>query len=89
MIAPLSTITNWQREFEAWSDFNIIVYHGRYERSTMLFILCCCHCCCCCLLVYCYLFNSLLIKINIGKRTGHSDLLLNNLKTEDILYSTS
>lgn len=28
VIAPLSTIANWQREFESWSDINAIVYHG-------------------------------------------------------------
>jgi chromodomain-helicase-DNA-binding protein 7 len=28
VIAPLSTIPNWQREFEAWTDLNVIVYHG-------------------------------------------------------------
>jgi SNF2 family DNA or RNA helicase len=29
IIAPLSTIPNWQREFETWTDINVIVYHGR------------------------------------------------------------
>lgn len=29
VIAPLSTIANWQREFESWSDLNVIIYHGR------------------------------------------------------------
>ena len=28
VIAPLSTIPNWQREFEAWTDMNVIIYHG-------------------------------------------------------------
>ncbi|XP_047133155.1 chromodomain-helicase-DNA-binding protein 8 isoform X1 [Hydra vulgaris] len=28
VIAPLSTIVNWQREFEEWTDINAIVYHG-------------------------------------------------------------
>eukprot|EP00794_Sanderia_malayensis_P019257 gene19257-21185_t len=28
VIAPLSTIVHWQREFEAWTDINAIVYHG-------------------------------------------------------------
>ena len=28
VIAPLSTIANWQREFETWTDINAIVYHG-------------------------------------------------------------
>lgn len=30
VIAPLSTIGNWQREFETWTDLNVITYHGRY-----------------------------------------------------------
>ena len=30
VIAPLSTIPNWQREFEAWTDLNVVVYHGSY-----------------------------------------------------------
>ena len=29
VIAPLSTISNWQREFETWSEINCVVYHGR------------------------------------------------------------
>ena len=29
VIAPLSTIHNWQREFENWTDLNVVVYHGR------------------------------------------------------------
>ncbi|XP_032220278.1 chromodomain-helicase-DNA-binding protein 8 isoform X2 [Nematostella vectensis] len=28
VIAPLSTISNWQREFESWNDINAVVYHG-------------------------------------------------------------
>ena len=33
VIAPLSTIANWQREFESWSDFNVVIYHGSiYSR---------------------------------------------------------
>ncbi|KAK3733995.1 hypothetical protein QZH41_009861 [Actinostola sp. cb2023] len=28
VIAPLSTISNWQREYETWSDMNVVVYHG-------------------------------------------------------------
>lgn len=33
VIAPLSTIGNWQREAESWTDFNVIVYHGgAYSR---------------------------------------------------------
>lgn len=29
VIVPLSTIGNWQREFETWTDLNVITYHGR------------------------------------------------------------
>ncbi len=36
MIAPLSTIPNWQREFELWSDMNVIVYHGSQTSRNML-----------------------------------------------------
>lgn len=28
VVAPLSTIANWQREFEMWTDINTITYHG-------------------------------------------------------------
>ena len=28
VIAPLSTIGNWIREFDTWTDLNVIVYHG-------------------------------------------------------------
>lgn len=36
VIAPLSTIPNWQREFELWSDMNVIVYHGSQISRNML-----------------------------------------------------
>ncbi len=36
VIAPLSTIPNWQREFETWTNLNIIVYHGSNPSRTML-----------------------------------------------------
>ena len=29
IIVPLSTIGNWQREFETWTDLNVVTYHGR------------------------------------------------------------
>ena len=29
IIAPLSTVPNWEREVKAWTDMNVIVYHGR------------------------------------------------------------
>ena len=28
VIAPLSTLGNWQREFELWTDMNVVMYHG-------------------------------------------------------------
>jgi len=28
IVAPLSTLGHWQRELRAWSDMNVIVYHG-------------------------------------------------------------
>lgn len=36
VIAPLSTIPNWQREFESWTDLNVIVYHGSATSRQML-----------------------------------------------------
>lgn len=30
IIVPLSTIGNWQREFETWTDLNVVTYHGTY-----------------------------------------------------------
>eukprot|EP00123_Amoebidium_parasiticum_P014609 comp22573_c4_seq2/m.34455 comp22573_c4_seq2/g.34455 ORF comp22573_c4_seq2/g.34455 comp22573_c4_seq2/m.34455 type:complete len:1193 (-) comp22573_c4_seq2:174-3752(-) len=28
VIAPLSTIPHWKREFEGWTDMNVLIYHG-------------------------------------------------------------
>ncbi|KAM8787199.1 chromodomain-helicase-DNA-binding protein 7 isoform 3-T3 [Rhynchonycteris naso] len=28
VIAPLSTIPNWEREFHTWTELNVVVYHG-------------------------------------------------------------
>jgi chromodomain-helicase-DNA-binding protein 7 len=36
VVAPLSTIPNWQREFEAWTDMNVVVYHGSSASRNML-----------------------------------------------------
>ncbi|XP_031342134.1 chromodomain-helicase-DNA-binding protein 7 isoform X2 [Photinus pyralis] len=36
IIAPLSTIPNWQREIEAWTELNVIVYHGSSASRNML-----------------------------------------------------
>jgi chromodomain-helicase-DNA-binding protein 7 len=36
VIAPLSTIGNWQREFETWTDLNVITYHGSAASRNMI-----------------------------------------------------
>uniref|UniRef100_A0A672KXS9 Chromodomain-helicase-DNA-binding protein 8-like n=1 Tax=Sinocyclocheilus grahami TaxID=75366 RepID=A0A672KXS9_SINGR len=36
IIAPLSTITNWEREFSSWTDMNAIVYHGSLASRQMI-----------------------------------------------------
>ncbi|XP_035376799.1 chromodomain-helicase-DNA-binding protein 9 isoform X3 [Electrophorus electricus] len=36
IIAPLSTITNWEREFRTWTHLNVIVYHGSVLSRQML-----------------------------------------------------
>lgn len=28
IVVPLSTLHNWEREFETWTDMNAVVYHG-------------------------------------------------------------
>ena len=36
IIAPLSTIPHWQREFSGWTDLNTIVYHGSAEDREVI-----------------------------------------------------
>lgn len=36
IIAPLSTIPHWLREFQSWTDLNAIVYHGSQEDRRVL-----------------------------------------------------
>jgi chromodomain-helicase-DNA-binding protein 7 len=36
VLVPLSTIGNWMREFETWTDFNAIVYHGSSISRQMI-----------------------------------------------------
>ena len=31
VLAPLSTLAHWQREFETWTEMNAVVYHGSFE----------------------------------------------------------
>ncbi|MEQ2196391.1 choline dehydrogenase 7 [Xenoophorus captivus] len=36
IIAPLSTIPNWEREFRTWTELNVVVYHGsQASRKTI------------------------------------------------------
>ena len=28
IVVPLSTLHNWEREFESWTNMNVVVYHG-------------------------------------------------------------
>ncbi|XP_018079243.1 chromodomain-helicase-DNA-binding protein 7 isoform X2 [Xenopus laevis] len=36
VIAPLSTIPNWEREFHTWTELNVVVYHGsQASRKTI------------------------------------------------------
>ena len=37
VVAPLSTIPHWQREFTGWTDMNTIVYHGCVRVCVPLF----------------------------------------------------
>lgn len=36
VIAPLSTLSHWLREFEGWTDMNAIVYHGSHESRELI-----------------------------------------------------
>jgi len=36
IVVPLSTLSNWQREFDSWTDLNAIVYHGTQISRNML-----------------------------------------------------
>ncbi|KAJ3058365.1 choline dehydrogenase 6, partial [Podochytrium sp. JEL0797] len=36
VIAPLSTIGNWEREIQRWSDMNVVVYHGREMARNLI-----------------------------------------------------
>lgn len=37
IVCPLSTLPHWQREFEAWTDLNVIVYHGSKASRDVMF----------------------------------------------------
>ena len=36
VIAPLSTIQHWRREFENWTDLNCVLYHGPTEARKII-----------------------------------------------------
>jgi SNF2 family DNA or RNA helicase len=36
IIAPLSTLAHWQREFVNWTDLNVITYHGTAEDRRLI-----------------------------------------------------
>ena len=36
VVAPLSTIPHWFREFEAWTDLNVIVFHGNVPSRNLI-----------------------------------------------------
>jgi len=36
VVAPLSTIPHWQREFAGWTDINAVVYHGNAESRELI-----------------------------------------------------
>jgi len=36
VVAPLSTLPHWQREFARWTDMNVIVYHGNQYAREMI-----------------------------------------------------
>lgn len=35
-MAPLSTLVNWQREVQTWTDLDVVVYHGSHEDRELL-----------------------------------------------------
>ncbi|KAG2374630.1 hypothetical protein C9374_010649 [Naegleria lovaniensis] len=36
IVAPLSTVEHWRREFENWTDMNVIVFHGNVDARNMI-----------------------------------------------------
>ncbi|KAI5188465.1 hypothetical protein NECID01_0096 [Nematocida sp. AWRm77] len=37
VVAPLSTIPHWEREFAAWTDLRVLVYHGSHPARDIMF----------------------------------------------------
>ena len=36
IVAPLSTLNHWKNEFEKWSDFNVVVFHGSAKSRELI-----------------------------------------------------
>ncbi|EGF78368.1 hypothetical protein BATDEDRAFT_35805 [Batrachochytrium dendrobatidis JAM81] len=36
IVTPLSTIGNWEREIKAWTDMNVVVYHGSQSARNLI-----------------------------------------------------
>lgn len=36
VVVPLSTLHNWEREFQTWTDINAIVYHGQSKSRDII-----------------------------------------------------
>lgn len=36
VVAPLSTVVNWQREVTAWTDMDVVLYHGSQEEREII-----------------------------------------------------
>jgi len=36
IVAPLSTLTHWYREFTRWTDLNTIIYHGSSDDRKLI-----------------------------------------------------
>ena len=36
VVGPLSTIPHWQREFQAWTNMNCVVYHGNADSRALI-----------------------------------------------------
>ncbi|KAF9763249.1 Chromodomain-helicase-DNA-binding protein 9, partial [Nosema granulosis] len=36
IVAPLSTLVHWEREFKAWTDLRILTYHGSIQGREMI-----------------------------------------------------
>ena len=36
VLAPLSTLSHWQREVEAWTDLHGVVFHGGVDARSVI-----------------------------------------------------